>query len=62
MKIEATVIPLFKDLSYLDYDNNSFDFHNDFDCEKIQFEKNILTLNLRRSSDQFLIFFDNYIL
>ncbi|MEB3802170.1 hypothetical protein INQ45_14205 [Flavobacterium columnare] len=57
MKLIASQVELFKDLSYFDYDQNSFDLHNDFDCKKIQFENNELTLVFKKNEDNFFLFF-----
>ena len=42
--IKAKEIELFKNLSQLESDSLFYDFHNDFDCEKVLYESNILIL------------------
>lgn len=56
MKLIATEIKLFEDLSYFDYEQNSFDLHNDFDCKKIQFEDNVIILIFKKINTNVFIF------
>lgn len=55
MKIRSDKIELFQNLSQFDFDNDSFDFHNDFDCLKVKFQSDILVLIFQNIVSKFLI-------
>jgi len=64
MKTNAQNIELFKNLSEYDLGGEYFDFHNEFNCIKITFENNFLTLFFEKKDDRLLILmkFDNVVL
>ena len=64
MKTNAQNIELFKNLSEYDLGGEYFDFHNEFNCIKITFENNLLTLFFEKIEDRLLILmkFDNVVL
>jgi hypothetical protein len=55
MKIKSDKIELFQNLSQLEFDNRSFDLHNDFDCLKVKFQNNVLILVFQNIENDFLI-------
>lgn len=54
--IDAKNIVFFKDLTQLDYQNNYYDLHNDYDCVKIDFHDTILILTLNKIENDNVIF------
>ena len=49
----ATIsIEFFKNLTQSDYNNRCYDFHNDYNCEKIYYSKGILLLMLKKISSR----------
>ncbi len=48
----AQRIPLFENLSQFDFGDGFIDFHNDFNCTKVKFESNILTLTFAAINSQ----------
>lgn len=42
--ITATSIEFFKNLVQYDYDNRYYDFHNDYNCEKLSYSDGILLI------------------
>ncbi len=50
-------IELFKNLSQFDLSKVNYDFHNDFDCIKILFERTFLVLLFKRITDSCLVSF-----
>jgi hypothetical protein len=45
--IDATSIEFFKNLTQHDYDNRYYDFHNDYNCEKLSYSDGILLILFR---------------
>lgn len=42
--IAATSIEFFKNLAQYEYDNQNYDFHNDYSCEKLSYSNGILLI------------------
>lgn len=52
--IEATSIEFIKNLAQYDYNNQYYDFHSDYNCEKIFYSDGILVILFKRLIDGFL--------
>lgn len=51
----ATSIEFFKNLAQYDYDNGFYDFHNDYNCEKLSFSDGILLILFKSLADGILL-------
>jgi hypothetical protein len=53
--IAATSLEFFKNLAQYDYDNRYYDFHNDYNCEKIAYSEGTLLIILKKMVDEVLL-------
>ncbi|MBL7812920.1 MAG: hypothetical protein JNL57_11900 [Bacteroidetes bacterium] len=53
--IAATSLELFKNLAQYDYNNQYYDFHNDFNCEKIYYSEGTLLIILKKLLGEVLL-------
>ncbi len=53
--IAATSIEFFKNLAQYDYDNRFYDFHNDYNCEKLSYSGGILLILFKSLVDGILL-------
>lgn len=50
-------ILFFENLSQINYDNQYYDLHNDYECQKIELDKNCLTMKFKNIKNDFLLLF-----
>jgi hypothetical protein len=55
MKTNSKNIELFQNLSLIEFDNSSFDLHNDFNCLKVKLQNNVLILVFQNIVHKFLV-------
>jgi hypothetical protein len=55
MKIQAKNIELFTDFSQYSFDGDFYDFHNDFDCEKVLLQDSSLFFIFKSVEQKFII-------
>src|SRR5688500_17918871 len=53
--IAARSLEFFKNLAQHDYNNRYYDFHNDYNCEKISYSEGILLIILKKMVDGVLL-------
>ncbi len=53
--IAAASLELFKNLAQHDYDNRYYDFHNDYNCEKLSYSDGILLILFTSLADGILL-------
>ncbi len=50
--IAATSLEFLKNLSQYDYNNQYYDFHNDYNCEKLSYTKGLLLIIFKKMVDE----------